>query len=84
MSRRSPAAAAKDMEGTIPDWKLAYRVPEAAAATGLGESTIWKKISEGKLMAKRDGAATLIEREELQRYLRSLPKVQPGATKSNF
>lgn len=62
----------------MPDWKLAYRVPEAAAATGLGESTIWKKISEGRLVARRDGAATLIERDELQRYIRSLPAVQPG------
>lgn len=66
-------AAAKEMEQTMPDWKLAYRVPEAAAATGFGESTIWKKIKDGKLTARRDGNVTVIERTELQRYLQSLP-----------
>ena len=72
-------AAAKDLDQNLPDWKLAYRIPEAAAATGLGESTIWKRIAAGKLTARRDGAVTLIERAELQRYVHELPKVQPGA-----
>ena len=67
--------AAKDMEAArFPDWKMAYRIPEAAAAIGLGESTIWKRIKDGAIRAKRDGAVTLIERGELTRYLQNLPE----------
>lgn len=67
------AAAAKELEARgLPDWKLAYRVPEAAAATGIGESTIWKRIKAGKISPKRDNGLTLITRAELLRYLDSL------------
>jgi excisionase family DNA binding protein len=69
----------------FPDWKLAYRIDEAAAATGYGESTLWRKIAEGKLVARKDGGVTLIEREELLRYIRSLPSTlqNTGGTKGN-
>lgn len=72
-------AAANDMESMrLPDWKLSYRIHEAAAATGFGESTLWKRISEGRLRAKHDGNATIIKREELQRFLDELPDVTPS------
>jgi excisionase family DNA binding protein len=61
----------------LPDWKLAYRIEEAAAATGYGESTLWKKIAAGKLRAKKDGAMTIVQRDELQRYLDELPDLVP-------
>ena len=65
--------AAKSMEERrLPDWKLAYRIHEVCAATGLGKTTIFKRISEGKLRAKRDGRITIILRSELQRYLDNL------------
>jgi hypothetical protein len=64
------------------DWKIAYRMWEAAAATGFGESTLWKKVAEGKLEARRDGKATVVERDELVRYIRSLPKVRPSKGRS--
>lgn len=72
-------AAAKKLDQTMPDWKIAYRIPEAAAATGLGVSTLWKKIAAGKLTARRDGGVTLIERDELQRYVRELPAIEKKA-----
>ena len=82
MTRRSAARAAKEMEREgFPDWKLSYRVPEAAAATGLGESTVWKLLDAGKLAARKDGKATLIERAELQRYITSLPTREPALNK---
>jgi excisionase family DNA binding protein len=75
MTPRAHAAALEMEQQRLPDWKLAYRMPEAAAATGLGESTLWKRIAEGKLVAKKDGNATLIERVELQRFIGGLPLV---------
>jgi excisionase family DNA binding protein len=77
MSKRAAMAASQMEQAQLPDWKLAYRMDEAAAATGYGESTLWRKISEGKLVARKDGGVTLIEREELLRYVRSLPTVRP-------
>jgi excisionase family DNA binding protein len=78
MNQRTHAAAVAMEEERLPDWKLAYRIPEAAAAAGMGESTLWKKISEGKLRAKKDGAVTVIKRQELQRYIDELPDVVPS------
>ncbi len=57
----------------LPDWKLAYRIDEACAATGFGRSALFERIREGKITARRDGKFTLIERDELIRYIRSLP-----------
>jgi excisionase family DNA binding protein len=68
------AAAAKNMEAQrLPDWKLSYRVDEAAAATGVSVSTIWKRLRAGKIKAKRDEGVTLILRKELQQYLDNIP-----------
>lgn len=64
----------EDIEKLLGPDRLAYRVEEAAIVTGIGESTLWGKIAEGKLRAKRDGRKmTLILRDELLRYLRDLP-----------
>ena len=68
-------AAARDMEDqNLPDWKLAYSVDEAAAATSYGESTIRLKIAQGEIEARKDGEKVIILREDLVRHLRSLPK----------
>jgi excisionase family DNA binding protein len=71
----SPAvhAAARDMETRLPDWKLAYRIDEACAATGYGRTKIKELIRDGKLRAKKDGGVTVIRRADLQEYLDSLP-----------
>lgn len=65
----------------LPDWKLTYRIDEACAATGYGRSALFERIRDGKITARRDGKFTLIEREELVRYIKSLPtsKVEPSA-----
>lgn len=81
MNQRVHSAGLEMESQRLPDWKLAYRVPEAAAATGFGESTLWKKIAEGKLAAKKDGQVTIIKREELARYLDALPDVTPSKVK---
>lgn len=56
----------------LPAWKLAYRVPEACAATGYKRSKLYQIIKDGKIAIKKDGSCTLILRSELERYLNSL------------
>lgn len=49
--------------------KIAYSVPEAAAAIGVGKSTVWKLIQEKRLPIVKLGARTLIRREALEALL---------------
>lgn len=53
--------------------KLAYRIPEAVAATGISRSGIYELIKSGRLRVRKVGARTLIERAELERMVRELP-----------
>ena len=55
-----------------PGWKLAYRIPEACAATGYKRSKLYEIIKAGKIAILKDGSCTLILRSELERYLNSL------------
>jgi len=69
-----------DMQRTaLPDWKLAYRVPEACAATGVKRSKLYELIKAGRLAIRKADGCTLILRSELERYLRSLPSVTCAA-----
>ena len=78
MSAKS-AAAAQDMEDKrLPDWKLAYRIEEAMAATGLGRTTLYNRARNGKLRMKKDGDNTVILRSDLQQFLNQLPDVKFG------
>lgn len=51
--------------------KLAFRISEAVAASGLGRSTIFDLIKVGKLKALKAAGRRLIMREDLEAYLRS-------------
>lgn len=53
--------------------KLAYRIPEAVAATGIGRSTLYELIKEGAIKTKKLGASTLIPRAELEKLIDGLP-----------
>jgi hypothetical protein len=66
-------SAALKIRGVLPDWKLSYRIDEACAATGYGKTKIWSLIRAKKLVAKKDDGVTIILREDLQTYLKSLP-----------
>jgi len=54
--------------------KLTYTLKEAAAAIGIGRSTLHKAIAEGRLEAIKLGNRTLIQSDELHRWLNALPK----------
>jgi excisionase family DNA binding protein len=60
----------------LPREKLTYTMREASAALGVGRTTLWKAISEGKLDAVKFGSRTLIKAERLRHWLASLPRVQ--------
>jgi excisionase family DNA binding protein len=46
--------------------KLAYTVPEAAKAIGVGRTTMWKEVRNGTLPSFKWGGRVLIRREDLQ------------------
>lgn len=53
----------------LPSEKLAYGIKEAASALGIGRTTIWRAIKDGKLSAVKIGNRTLIKTEALQAWL---------------
>ena len=46
---------------------------EAAQSTGFSRTRIFQAIRDAELTARKDGKATVIETDELLRWLRSLP-----------
>ncbi|PKV80852.1 helix-turn-helix domain-containing protein [Nocardia fluminea] len=53
--------------------QISYNTRQAAAATGIAESTLRQLVRQGKLAARYNGASILIDAEDLARYYRSLP-----------
>jgi excisionase family DNA binding protein len=60
---------------------ISYTPEQAAAVTGRSRSRIFKAIKDKELTARKDGKATLLEIEELRRWVQALPTVgrQPVA-----
>lgn len=55
--------------------KISHTPEQAAAVTGRSRSRIFKAIKAEELTARKDGGATIIEDEELRRWVRSLPTI---------
>jgi excisionase family DNA binding protein len=49
--------------------KIAYTVPEAAKAVGVGRTTMWKNVREGTLPSFKWNGRVLIRRDDLQRAI---------------
>lgn len=49
--------------------KLAYSIPEAVAATGIGRSTLYQHIKAGALIVTKIGGRTVIRAEHLTAWL---------------
>ncbi len=58
----------------IPPEKLAFTMKEAAAALGIGRTTLWRAISDGKLVALKLGGRTLIPADALRQWVASMPR----------
>jgi excisionase family DNA binding protein len=54
----------------------AQSVPEFAKSIGIGKSTAWMLVKDGKLRAVKILGRTLILHEDSESYLRSLPATQ--------
>ena len=59
--------------------KVAATINEATQITGLGRSSIYQLINEGKLTRRKYGSRTLILVEELEAFVKSLPVAEGEA-----
>ena len=53
--------------------KLGFTIPEAAALSSLGQTSIYKAIREGQLRTRKYGTRTIIMRADLASFLENLP-----------
>ena len=54
-------------------FKLAFTPAEAARVAGIGRTYLFEEIRNRRLVARKAGRRTLIEAEELRRWVKSLP-----------
>jgi hypothetical protein len=59
---------------------IAYPPALAAAASGRTRTRIFGAIRSGELKARKDGKATLIEHDELIRWVKTFPTVRAKAS----
>ena len=56
--------------------KLAFSIPEAVRATGIGKTTLYEEIAAGRLIARKRGSSTIILTGDLNDYLEALPRLE--------
>jgi hypothetical protein len=59
--------------------KLAYSIPELAAAAATSRAVLYEQIAAGALKTKKIGARTIVTADEAKRWLASLPAGQVNA-----
>lgn len=64
------------MSETLDSAKIAYTIPEAVKATGMGRSTIYKLIASNELPVIKVGKRTLLRRTALEGYFDRLEAEQ--------
>ncbi|MCB8883987.1 helix-turn-helix domain-containing protein [Acidisoma cellulosilytica] len=52
---------------------LAYTIPAAIKVSGVARTSLYRLMSEGRLVAVKNGRRTLIRADSLKQYLASLP-----------
>lgn len=52
---------------------IAYPIEDVPAATGIKRDKVFDAIREGRLTAHKSGRNTIVEADELRRYVKSLP-----------
>lgn len=52
---------------------LAYTIPDAVTATGLGRTRIYDAIKAGQLRTRKFGRRTIILSDDLKSFLENLP-----------
>lgn len=62
----------------LPPEKLAFTLKEASAALGIGKTTLYAAMADGRLAAVKLGNRTLIPADALHAWLASLPPARAG------
>jgi hypothetical protein len=62
--------------------KLAYSIPELAAAAATSRAVLYEQIAASALKTKKIGARTILTADEAMRWLASLPAGQVNAAAS--
>ena len=57
---------------------ISYSVEDAGNAVGLSRTRIFEAIKSGELEARKAGRATIIEADELRRWIKSMPVRKVG------
>lgn len=55
--------------------QIAYRIRQAATLVGASRSRLRLAIAKGELAAYRDGIVIMVERAELERWIKAKPRV---------
>jgi excisionase family DNA binding protein len=58
--------------------KLAYKIPEAVQVAPVGKTRLYEAINNRALKAHKQGSHTIIMRDDLEAWLRSLPEYEPA------
>jgi excisionase family DNA binding protein len=61
---------------------MAYSIPDACIVAGVGRSRMYEAIASGALRARKNGTKNLILRDDLLRWLESLPTAESPAVPS--
>ena len=60
--------------------ELAVSIEEAARRAGVGRTTIYEAVNDGKLVIRKSGRRSLVLVDELQNWLSSLPRAEQKAS----
>lgn len=71
-------ASAKDEAFENAGGRLAYDVRQVCKLSGLSRATVYAAIRGGKLRARKQGARTLVLRDDLRAWLEALPVFGAG------
>lgn len=64
-------------QSTIQEAKALLSVKEFCHLAGIGRTTFYQQIQEGRIIAKKFGRRTLIPRSEFERFVSELPFIEP-------
>ena len=56
--------------------KLLFSVKEFCQMVGIGRTTFYQELKNGRVKAKKLGRSTLIPKSELERFIKELPDVR--------
>ena len=58
--------------------RLAYKITEVPQVAPVCKTKVYEAINSGELRARKKGASTIIMRDDLEAWLRSLPDYKPS------